>query len=144
MSKLGNTNPSTLQQQVCLCVCLCVCVFAHLTQLNNWVTPRRLLPDIFKYVGQLSTSVSSPFLHLTTAQRGHPGLAVITLPVSVLVCVTSVCPSSVSSPPLCASLSSSRHGQEGRSQTNAGVVQAGAGEKRPRPLWVWTHDIVST
>lgn len=37
-----------------------------------------------------------------------------------------------------------RHGQEGRSQANARVVQAGAGEKRPGPLWVGTHDIVST
>ncbi|CAF88952.1 unnamed protein product, partial [Tetraodon nigroviridis] len=36
------------------------------------------------------------------------------------------------------------HGQEGRPQADAGVVQAGAGEKRPGPLRVGAHDFVST
>ena len=37
-----------------------------------------------------------------------------------------------------------RHGQEGRPQADAGVVQTGPGEERTGPLRVGAHDLVSS
>lgn len=71
-----------------------------------------------------------------------PGLAVIViarLTASLVVAVVAV--PSAPAVPHCLLLR--RHGQEGRPQADAGVVQAGAGEERPGPLRVRAHDLVS-
>lgn len=74
-------------------VCLCVCVWVVRVYALAKVETRSSTPSSVRHLlsmAWLTTSVSSPSFHLTIPQRGHPGLAVIALPVSVLVCVTSV------------------------------------------------------
>lgn len=135
LAKLGNTN-STLQQQEVVCVGECgLFAFSVYTKqkcthtLQPWALPPLCVPSS-SCMARLSTLVSVPPSTNHSSAR-TPGLAVS---VCLSVCVTS-CTHLL--------LPSSRYGQEGRPEADAGVVQAGAGEERPGPLWVGTHDIVS-
>lgn len=131
-SKLGYTNCQLCNNRYCLFERICVCVCVHLPKLKP-AAPRHLIRVSFK--NGVTDCVG---VHPSTL----PSFSEDTLAWLSLHCL---CPSlSVShqchlpsiwplTPTVCFFLSS-RHGQEGRSQANARVVQAGAGEKCPGPL----------
>lgn len=147
LSELPNWVYRHSPQQHCSCCacapCLCVCTCQRRPRPHPHFMRAGFENGASDHRGVPSTSPSS-----------EDTLAWLSAsPVSVVVCVSSVLSSHPSPPPfLCPPAPSiklcrfvlHRHGQEGRPQANAGVVQAGSGEKRPGPLWVRTHDFVST
>lgn len=124
----------------CVCVCVCVCINALLPKLKPKVAPRHLLCAIFKYGVESILPPHHPSVR--TSWLGCHCTACVSPCLCDITVTVSHCESGLT---LFASfLFPTRHGQEGRSEADARVVQAGAGEKRPGPLWVRTHDIVST
>lgn len=147
-SKLGNTN-LTLQQQVFFCqcecgfFCICMCALANIESSSS--TPVSAC-HLQAWMASLSTLALSSFFHPTISSARASWLGCHWARVSVLVSVCRPCPLAatwVLTSALCFLLSS-RNGEKGWSETNARVVQAGAGEECSGPLWVRTHDIVST
>lgn len=149
-AKLGSTN-STWQQQgffwfVCVwmqVLCICTCALANIESSSSTPPPACHLQA---WMARLSTLVLSSFFHPSVSSTRASWLGCHWLGVGPCLSVCRPCHLAATWVLTSAlfSLLSSRNGQEGWSQTNARVVQAGSGEECSGPLWVRTHDIVST
>lgn len=149
LSELPNWVYTHSPQQHCsCCACARVCMFAHAS-----IVPPPPTPSFASRLWEWREWPRRCAFHIAGCQVDT--LAWLSAsPVSVVVSVCHQCrcpPHPRPSPSLptrpinqvCHFLLR-RHGQEGRPQADAGVVQAGSREKRPGPLWVGTHDFVST